>query len=152
MKICVCGDTHGNSDGIKDMLKLERPRMMIFLGDGLRDLAWADVPESITVVSVRGNCDLGFDGIEQRVVEIGGRRIFVTHGHNLYVKQGLDSLALAAKEEKSNIALYGHTHRAGVRDVMGVTTINPGALKSEERKYAVMEIDEKGVSWFMRAL
>ena len=39
------------------------------------------------------------------------------------------SLALEAKRRDCDIALYGHTHVAGITELEGVTLINPGALR-----------------------
>ena len=71
--------------------------LLIFLGDGLRDLeqALAFFPH-LRVYSVAGNCDYGalepldgLAGFDQTVV-------FYTHGHMYGVKYDLDTLADAA--------------------------------------------------------
>ena len=51
------------------------------------------------------------------------------HGHRYGVKSDLTQLAINAKRRNYNIALYGHTHVPDVREVEGVTLINPGSAR-----------------------
>ena len=45
------------------------------------------------------------------------------------MKGGLGVLAKRAKELDCQLALYGHTHQAGVTEIDGVTLVNPGSLR-----------------------
>ena len=45
------------------------------------------------------------------------------------VKTLLGVLAHEAKEKGCDVALYGHTHRADICEMDGVTLINPGSLR-----------------------
>ena len=84
-------------------------------------------PEKTFVLS--GNCEPVLEKAEF-VLEQEGVRIFCSHGHRYGVKGDLTRLALRAKERGCTVALYGHTHRADIREVEGVLCINPGAIGS----------------------
>ena len=67
------------------------------------------------------------DLTNETVIEAEGVRIFCCHGNKYGVKSTLARLAARAKELDCTLALYGHTHRAGIADVDGVLCVNPGA-------------------------
>lgn len=109
MDILIVSDTHGRRDRLSEVLRRNGAGVLLFLGDGLRDLEV--VPEEVTVRAVRGNCDFtGRDVPEVRVENFGTCRIFMTHGHRFGVKGSLVSATLAAVEADADILLYGHTH------------------------------------------
>ncbi|MBE6703326.1 MAG: YfcE family phosphodiesterase [Ruminococcaceae bacterium] len=110
MDILVLSDTHGRADLVEATVRRVRAGILLFLGDGLRDLNV--VSDDVVVRSVRGNCDFfGADVPESRVELFGGYRIFMTHGHRYGVKYGEKDVILAAAQANADILLYGHTHR-----------------------------------------
>ena len=111
MDILVVSDTHGKSERLAEVLSRAHPTALLFLGDGLRDLAVVDENE-VTVRAVRGNCDwfMSSDLPLSRVEVIGNTRIFMTHGHSLGVKGGLSHVLIAAAAANADVLLYGHTH------------------------------------------
>lgn len=118
MNLLVLSDTHGRPDRIRDALKRQPtpPDALIFLGDGLSDLARCDTG-NIPVYAVRGNCDALtiFDDPptpEERLIDLYGIKIFLTHGHRFLVKQGLSAAAAYAARLGADLLLYGHTHIA----------------------------------------
>ena len=98
-KLLILSDSHGGSDAIARILKVERENIdaLIFLGDGLRDLelALTKYPR-LRTYAVAGNCDFGalepYDGLAAFDQVI----VFYTHGHMYGVKYDLDTLADAA--------------------------------------------------------
>lgn len=145
MNLLVISDTHGRPDRIREALNRQvcRPDALIFLGDGLADLARCDTG-TVPVYSVRGNCDAFtfFDPSpppEERLLEFVGFRILMTHGHNLMVKRGLSAAARYAASRSADLFLYGHTHAAreeripagsllgDLRTVKPLVLFNPGA-------------------------
>ena len=109
MDIVVASDTHGRYDRLAEVMRRTKCSILLFLGDGLRDLNV--VRDDVTLRSVRGNCDFfGADIPEARLEIFGTYRIFMTHGHRYGVKYSLDALIAAAAEEGADVALYGHTH------------------------------------------
>lgn len=118
MDIIVFSDSHGRSDNISAVFE-NCPRMpdaVIFLGDGLRDLAWS-VPQGIPIYSVKGNCDFYGDEETELIIKLGGKTIFATHGHKYGVKLGYGSIYRRAAEAGADILLFGHTHEAFLETV-----------------------------------
>ena len=112
MKICVCSDSHGNWYGLQDLIDLERPRYLYFLGDGERDWRQVNLPWDTAFAAVCGNCDFLSMEPPFRKFELGGKKIYMTHGHLYGAKQGLQGLAQQARQCDADIVLYGHTHSA----------------------------------------
>lgn len=129
--IVVVSDTHGNYDFILKMYPLfQENDYIIHLGDGNRDMSdiYRAFPNKTFVC--QGNCDAGtlFSRSEWEL-EIEGCKILCCHGHRYGVKSGTGELAKEAKERGFNVALYGHTHRARIEEIDGVTVMNPGNAK-----------------------
>ena len=112
MTLLIASDTHGRADRLLEAFRRCTPAAVLFLGDGLRDLSY--LPQNIPVHAVRGNCDwsIGEDAPPTRVLQIGGYRLFLTHGHLHGVKLQLDAAIAAAAAADADVLLYGHTHVA----------------------------------------
>ena len=126
MKILVFSDSHGRLGLMLDAIEKERPRRIFFLGDNYRDgedlaSAWPDVP----VDMVKGNCDF-CPGPDELLVEAGGVRFLLTHGHRYGAKSGTDRLAEAGKRMGAAMVCFGHTHEALNMPERGVWLFNPG--------------------------
>lgn len=124
----VISDSHGRLGAIGKLEPLFAENDgIVHLGDGSADMrrTVSAFPEKTYVM--RGNCD-AFYGSDEEVIEAEGVRIFCCHGHRYGVKSNLGRLAARAKELGCDLALYGHTHKAGIREADGVLCINPGAL------------------------
>lgn len=109
MDIVVVSDTHGRHDRLAELARRTKCSVLLFLGDGLRDLNV--LRDDITVRAVRGNCDFfGADIPDTRLEIFGTYRVFMTHGHRYGVKHGLDTLIVSAANMEADVLLYGHTH------------------------------------------
>ena len=109
MDIVVLSDTHGRADRVTELMRRTRCSILLFLGDGLRDLNV--VRDDVTVRAVRGNCDFFGEDIPTERIEIFGTyRIFMTHGHRYGVKHSLESAVASAANADADVLLYGHTH------------------------------------------
>ncbi len=145
MDILVFSDSHGHGERITEVLERPgvSPSAIFFLGDGLRDLAWIDF-KGTPVYRVCGNCDFFMsDNAETEIlVELGGVKIFATHGHKYSVKSGYMHFVAHAAALGADIALFGHTHTpiektfsAGTRlgDIdltRDLHLLNPGSIGS----------------------
>nr|WP_027870551.1 metallophosphoesterase [[Eubacterium] cellulosolvens] len=138
MKILVVSDTHGYGGILETIVKREQPLdFVIHCGDieGEEDeiLAWA----GCRTFMVSGNNDWGSDLPAEFFTEVGGCRIFATHGHRYQVYMGTDRLAAEAFRRGADICLFGHTHKPLIEKKNSVTIMNPGSLtypRQEGRK------------------
>ena len=120
-----------------------------FLGDVARDAEHlrerlAAMPNQPVLYAVRGNndyystCTLPWD----LLIELGGVRIYMTHGHRLV---SLMNLAYKAQECGAQVALFGHTHQALCETVQGVLLLNPGSAgnfcRGGRARASVLEIN-----------
>ena len=127
MKLLVMSDSHGTISYMKEAVKIEKPDIAIHLGDCMSDAErLGDMFPDLRLFSVKGNNDW-YGGSLDAVYETDFGKIYMCHGHMLGVKSGLENLVYKAKDKGCSIALYGHTHRAHLEIIDGVTVVNPGA-------------------------
>ena len=146
MRILVLSDSHGMPSRILDAVEAHpEAEALIFLGDGERDL---DTVESYyhslsNVIKVAGNCDFSSSLPLLRVVTLGGKKIYCTHGHAEHVKYGTDELILRARQEGADIVLYGHTHTGVTCYDDGLYIMNPGSIR--DGHYGMIDIVSGGI-------
>ena len=146
MRILVLSDSHGMPSRILDAVEAHpEAEALIFLGDGERDL---DTVESYffclpNVIKVAGNCDFSSSLPLLRVVTLGGKKIYCTHGHAEHVKYGTDELLLRARQEGADIVLYGHTHTGVTCYDDGLYIMNPGSIR--DGHYGMIDIVPGGI-------
>jgi len=149
MKIAVFSDTHGSYRGMINAVGGYMPDQVIHLGDGAEDVLkiQKEFP-TLPVISVAGNCDHEVESPEYKVVRLGGHTLFLTHGHRYAVRYGkLDMLLYAAQCSEADIAMFGHTHRAGFEVLGGMYVLNPGtAGRGPEKTWARLELNGSEVS------
>ena len=119
MKILVFSDSHGGVRPLRAALAAHRTAdTAVFLGDGLRDFAdaMADHPQ-MGQIAVPGNCDpagllsvLGLTDAAELLIDFGGRKFLLLHGHTARVKLGYDLLLAHAAARGADAVLFGHTH------------------------------------------
>ena len=146
MRILVLSDSHGMPSRILDAVEAHpEAEALIFLGDGERDL---DTVESYyyslpNVIKVAGNCDFSSSLPLLRVVTLGGKKIYCTHGHAEHVKYDTDELLLRARQEGADIVLYGHTHTGVTCYDDGLYIMNPGSIR--DGHYGMIDIVPGGI-------
>ncbi len=150
MRILVISDSHRDSGAIeKAVLAQPEAKDIFFLGDLTADIEnIKDTFPDRTIHAVCGNCDFFSDYPTCDIANIGGRKIFYTHGHNLCVKYTTSILLDKAKEEGCDIALYGHTHISSILYEDGVYMVNPGSCaqaRGGRNSYAVIDITPSGI-------
>ncbi|MBQ8427133.1 MAG: phosphodiesterase, partial [Clostridia bacterium] len=123
MKILIASDLHGSSfyaKKIVEILKKENAEKIVLLGDiynhGPRnslpkDYSPMEVAKVLNgvkdnLIVIKGNCDSAvdtmiseFDFIEDACIIIGGKSVFLTHGH-VYNKDNMP-------KTKYNVVIYG---------------------------------------------
>lgn len=131
MKILVLSDSHASLSFMRRCIEATHPDAVIHLGDYYGDgqTMQEEYPQ-IPIHQVPGNCDMHRGWIpdpETKLIELGGVRIFMTHGHRHGVKMSLHRLLADARACNVQIVLYGHTHMAYCQKEDGLWVMNPGA-------------------------
>ncbi|MDB4895331.1 MAG: putative phosphoesterase [Firmicutes bacterium] len=132
VRVAVFSDTHGEFTNLESVLPQFGPvDWLLHAGDHFGDAAQVGRrlglgPERI--VAVVGNCDAPQTEPAQVVLEIGGVKILLTHGHHYGVKSTLDRILYRAAELEVRVAVFGHSHIPVNGQDGGVLLFNPGSL------------------------
>ncbi len=150
MKIVVMSDSHGRVGNLIDIGFIHKNAdAFLFLGDGWRDFEdFKSAFDNKLCISVKGNCDLGCDEVNERLFDLGGKKIFMAHGHMYGVKGGIGAMVQAAKQNGCDIMLYGHTHIAVEKYIDGLYVLNPGSVGRGGfggNSYGLVEITKSGI-------
>ncbi len=153
MRIGLISDTHEFLDAAYKAMEAMGPvDLLIHAGDHYRDAAKIAAAINVPMHAVVGNCDPRADGPGEKVLEVGGVVLYITHGHRHNVKISTQSLCARAVELKADVAIYGHTHVpecgrilvAGHYKGEGLLLINPGSISIPRggggNSYGILEI------------
>jgi len=150
VKILICSDTHRVNDNFYRMLE-EVPSvdLIIHCGDAEGTECEMEAIAGCEMEVVSGNNDFFTVLPKERVLDIAGNKILVTHGHYYRVSAGYERLAEEAVARGCNMAFFGHTHLPYMGEVNGVFLVNPGSLTYPRQygrvpTYVIMEVDDKG--------
>ncbi len=149
MRALIFSDIHGDVTTLRWLLETVWQQTgpighYICLGDGVRDFQHVESfirarDEHALLHMVRGNCDWCADVPDRLVVEIGGAKCLLTHGHLQRVKSTMTYLKDAARDANCTIALYGHTHVPDVAPGVPMC-INPGSAADD--RCALLEVED----------
>ncbi|MCQ2388013.1 MAG: phosphodiesterase [Clostridia bacterium] len=144
MKYIIASDIHGSSFYCKKIIeefKKNNADKIILLGDiynhGPRnpfpkDYAPMDVANLLNSVKnnlivIKGNCDSQvdtliseFDFIENMLLEVNGKSLFLSHGH-IFNKD-------FPPKTKFDVIIYGHFHTGFIEEKDGVVFVNSGSV------------------------
>jgi len=145
LKIGVISDSHGMYKYIDlAMEHLKDVDLIIHAGDNYKDAKYIEKNYNIKVVAVFGNCDIG--GIDERIELIGGKKIFITHGHNYGVKMNINGIFYAGKQNDADIVIFGHSHTPFYAVEEGMVLLNPGSTSlprgGSEKSCCIITIEE----------
>ncbi|MBQ9425453.1 MAG: metallophosphoesterase family protein [Erysipelotrichaceae bacterium] len=121
LKICLCSDNHGDMNSINRILS-DNPACDYYFhcGDSMMP------PEEMEpFISVEGNNDWSYDYPKDRLLEIGGHRIYIFHGTGYTFSKNL--MLDKAKSVKADIVFFGHTHSFTDQIYSNIRFINPGS-------------------------
>lgn len=147
MKVVVLGDSHGDTASI-DMIgdTLREAELVIHTGDNYEDLTYIQNHYNPNAIGVRGNCDTQEDTVEETLEVIGGKRVFIAHGHRYGVKYGLSGIFYKGKELEADIVIFGHSHMPVNLLEEDMILLNPGSISlprgNSIKSFASMEIKE----------
>lgn len=132
MKVLVISDTHELDDLFWRITKTERPfDLVLHAGDVEGSAAYYRKASGVPTLFVKGNNDYESTEPVDRLINIDGYRIFMTHGHTWHVERwesSLWDLCDEAKRRGAKVAIFGHTHHPIIMERDGVLLINPGSL------------------------
>ncbi|MDQ0285466.1 putative phosphoesterase [Desulfofundulus luciae] len=129
MRIGVVSDTHGKVDrAIKLLNQLEPLDLVLHAGDYYHDGRLLAETLEVTVHAVAGNCDFQTGGPGEEVLELAGKKVFLTHGHLYHVHFSLQKLLYRALELQVDVVVFGHTHVRYCQMHEGILFFNPGSV------------------------
>jgi uncharacterized protein len=149
MIIGVISDTHGMKVAIRQAVSAAGAvDMWLHAGDFRRDADYLQKLTNLPVVAVEGNCDNWGRSAQEELIEVAGKKIWMTHGHRYQVKQSMVALVRKSEELQADVAIFGHTHLPFVLKEQGILLFNPGsaAYSSTGRlpTYGILTINGDG--------
>lgn len=146
MRILITSDIHGHLDALKKLIKINQPYdYHLDAGDICLDQKQY---QHNHIITVKGNNDYRSLDPYERILDLNGIKILLTHGHLEHVKFGMDRLKLKAKLHNVDLCIFGHTHQRYLFVEEGITFVNPGSV-GDDLSYAIYE---KGQIQFMRGI
>ena len=131
MLAAVVSDTHGITGEVIRVLQRYALDALFFLGEYCADAETisAALKPGLPVFAVAGNGDAFRQCFEPtwKTVKLGGKTFYLTHGHQLRVKQMLEPLIEAGAKAGADVILYGHTHIPRIERAAGAWIMNPGS-------------------------
>lgn len=153
MKVIIFSDAHGNKEVIKRVIEFNPDAdYVISLGD-------SELPHSflldLDIVAIKGNYPRDGGFVFESILEVEGKRLFLTHGHKFGVSKNMRKLLAKGMETEVDIVLYGHTHIPKFDNVAGVFYMNPGSIYSPRSEtpasYLILNIEkDKDVTYMYR--
>ena len=145
-RILVVSDSHGKTEYIKKQITtIEKFDLIIHLGDYLRDgLSLENTFPQYEFEIVKGNCEAHTTyGETEKLLDVCGKKIFITHGDRYGVKMGYDRIIYKGFELEADCVLFGHTHMATKFKENGILFLNPGAAK--DNSCGIIEIEDEKI-------
>lgn len=127
MKILVVADTHNFTTAIMGQLKEEKADLLFFLGDYVKD--GEDIKRKLQIPAyiVAGNGDMASCYKKEEQINIRGKKILLTHGHQYNIKNTLQGLYYHGLENKADLILFAHTHIPYLNQEGQILMMNPGS-------------------------
>lgn len=169
MKYIIASDIHGSAlycARLLECYEAEGAEGILLLGDVLYHGPRNDLPEGYApkeviamlnplkekILCVRGNCEAEVDQMvldfdvttESRVLELFGKKIFMTHGHHISISAPAPHITAGM-----DFVLSGHTHIPLNEETGGLRYLNPGSVSIPKNgsAHSYMTLDEKGFLW-----
>ena len=163
MKLFIATDLHGSAyftERVIEKFNQTKADMLILLGDVYnhgprnpfpKDYAPMKVAEMLNaiadkVMSVKGNCDSTVDEmisqfpfVENNIIPLGNRRLFLTHGH-IFNKHSLPML------DAGDVMIYGHFHVNNSEIADGIYCLNVSSASLPKDKASYCIVSENGAT------
>ena len=149
MRVLIVSDTHGYTSNLEKVLLRVQPDVLYHLGDIQGQESYIQSIYNCPMELVRGNCDMYSTAPNYVITALGRHHVYLTHGHEHFVKYGTSDLAKAATEAGCDVVMYGHTHYPEIIETPQMTIVNPGSIslpRQSERKpsFVVLDVDKTG--------
>lgn len=148
MKAIVFSDSHNSVWLMNELAEKYKSKIncIIHLGDCTEDTEeLRQICPSLPIYQVKGNNDYGALYPTEKVVKLGSKTAYMTHGHRHHVYYGTDRIYYSAAQEQADIALFGHTHVPYLENEGGIIVMNPGSISlprgSSVRSFAFLTIE-----------
>lgn len=136
MRIGVVSDSHGSESALRRAVAAAgQVEMWLHAGDYSQDAGFLRRLTGLAVVAVAGNCDGMTDAKVDEFVTVGGKQIWLTHGHRYDAKRRPEELAWWGRQYGADAVVYGHSHVPDVSRVEGVLLFNPGGAVHPRRGF-----------------
>ncbi len=137
MKILVTSDNHGKFSTLKKLKEVYKDYdLFLHCGD-----CETSKEQLYDFLSVAGNNDYLLDLPDERIVNVDGIKLLLTHGHRYY---GRGKLIEKAKKLRCKIVCFGHSHSPLISEAEGVLLLNPGSLRNNRDgsspSYMILEV------------
>lgn len=158
MKIGAVSDSHNHLDNLRlaarKLIEKEQVEIIFHLGDDYDDAQAIEKPD-VELLRIPGVFSSYYQDpqIPNRLIkEFSNWKLLLTHAPTAHEndlpmdKNPVDIIA----EEKINIVFHGHTHIPRIEEKENVLWINPGHLKTDDKKgyppsYALAELEENQI-------
>lgn len=179
-RLLVLSDSHGNTNIVRAIVGMFGADCdaLCFCGDGARDVlsvlaTFVSKAEKASLIPpvialARGNGDTESYVVQSQDVQItyrvpksqeltaAGKNILLAHGHQHDVYYGTEAFFHAAKRERADVALFGHTHIPYAAHQDGILLLNPGSCarprRSSPASFAVVTIGEHNPTYQFYAI
>jgi len=154
MKILIVSDTHGRNENYERLLaKMEALDLIIHCGDVEGGERLVEKLADCPVEMVAGNNDFFSSLPREKEFDIGGYKVWLTHGHSYYVSMDNETIKREAVARGVDIVMYGHTHKPVIQVEREIIAVNPGSLSYPRQmgrrpSYVLMELDDAGKAHF----
>ena len=144
MEIIVVSDTHNSMEAMEKILEISKNSdVIIHLGDNIDDARYLEKNFNGSVYMVKGNCDYGKEGENEQLIELCGKKFFITHGDRYGVNYGLDKIYYKGLELNADFIMFGHTHKKVLIEEGGIYILNPGSIplpRDNSKSYIKIDI------------
>lgn len=156
LKVLIISDSHGAKSLLKQVINMEKPDKIFFLGDHINDIYDLKNTVDADICAVKGNVDYGMPGVEDLVLSLNGHKMLLTHGHKYRIKYDCYSLYLKAREYEVDFVFFGHTHTYADFEENGIRFLNPGSIAKprdhSKGSYVIMQLKDENIIFTKKLL
>lgn len=130
MRVLLFSDSHGYTQNmVRAVNRCKNVDLIIHLGDFVKDaVKIASMYPGIAIELVTGNNDWIKEFSSEKILDLEGKKILITHGHKYSVKYDYNMLIQKGRSIGADAVFFGHTHRTEEFFSEGMLVLNPGSI------------------------